>query len=325
MILEFAAPKRIRKPRTCAKGYACGNSCINKGFKCKKKFNDQASTYAGWLKDLGTKVGDRPSLSKENAIAKERERIKSAIEKEDINELIAIATEASAVLNPDIAPNEDFAQLELFKKLGYDRPPIVKSKAEIDKILATGDAREIYRGMAGKNSDRYAEDYRSGRLYGGLGVHGNGTYFAVVGHPETPDKHPVDKLAESREIALGEAKSYAIGEGDSGAVLRGVIPPFPPYKHGSPDDYMAARNKSTSIADKLTAHPGVTTSNHSMLLNFWYNAGNIMAGLGYDGYTATKPSHYRPAYHVSLNRSKIVVQKENKHSYRKGIDTDGRT
>lgn len=48
-IAEFAA-KRTRKTKNCQKGYGCGNACINKQRKCKKKFGDQASTYAGWLK-----------------------------------------------------------------------------------------------------------------------------------------------------------------------------------------------------------------------------------------------------------------------------------
>lgn len=56
MLLEFATQKRKRKTRNCSKGYPCGNSCINKQRKCKKKFSDQAATYAGWLKKNG---GDR--------------------------------------------------------------------------------------------------------------------------------------------------------------------------------------------------------------------------------------------------------------------------
>lgn len=57
MILEFAVSKRIRKIRKCSKGYNCGNSCINKSLNCKKKFNDQASNYAGWLKKQGDRLG----------------------------------------------------------------------------------------------------------------------------------------------------------------------------------------------------------------------------------------------------------------------------
>lgn len=63
LTLQFAV-KRIRKTKNCQKGYGCGNSCINKGRKCKKKFSDQASTYAGWLKKNGggSKSKDSNSL-----------------------------------------------------------------------------------------------------------------------------------------------------------------------------------------------------------------------------------------------------------------------
>lgn len=53
--------KRIKKARNCSKGYNCGNSCINKQRSCKKKFSDQASNYADWLKLQGD--SNRPSTS----------------------------------------------------------------------------------------------------------------------------------------------------------------------------------------------------------------------------------------------------------------------
>lgn len=69
LTLQFAA-KRIRKTKNCQKGYGCGNSCINKGRKCKKKFSDQASTYAGWLKKNAAKTieGSKDTRKKLNKI-----------------------------------------------------------------------------------------------------------------------------------------------------------------------------------------------------------------------------------------------------------------
>lgn len=50
-VVDFAVKKRRKKKtRNCTKGYNCGNSCINKGLKCRRKFTDQASNYADWLK-----------------------------------------------------------------------------------------------------------------------------------------------------------------------------------------------------------------------------------------------------------------------------------
>lgn len=64
---------------------------------------------------------------------------------------------------------------------GNDRTPTVVSKAEMDRLLATGDYIEIWRGVkdaAGKSAKTIAEEFRSGPDYGGLGIFGNGYYFA---------------------------------------------------------------------------------------------------------------------------------------------------
>jgi hypothetical protein len=66
LTVKFAA-KRTRKTKNCQKGYGCGNSCINKQRKCKKKFGDQASTYAGWLKKNGG--GTKSNTSNSSKVA----------------------------------------------------------------------------------------------------------------------------------------------------------------------------------------------------------------------------------------------------------------
>lgn len=64
---------------------------------------------------------------------------------------------------------------------GHDRTPTVMSKAEMDRLLATGDYIEIWRGVTdggGKTAKQIAEEFRSGPDWGGLGIFGNGYYFA---------------------------------------------------------------------------------------------------------------------------------------------------
>lgn len=64
---------------------------------------------------------------------------------------------------------------------GFNRTPVVKSKTEIDALLATGDYVEIWRGVTdggGKTAAEINEEFRSGPSYNGLGVFGNGYYFA---------------------------------------------------------------------------------------------------------------------------------------------------
>jgi 8-oxo-dGTP pyrophosphatase MutT (NUDIX family) len=89
---------------------------------------------------------------------------------------------------------------------GFDRTPTVKSKREMDALLATGDYIEAWRGVrgsysGGKTAHEINEDFRSGPAYYGLGVFGNGYYLAT-------DK----KLAE------------AYSDGTHGSVLRVLIP-----------------------------------------------------------------------------------------------------
>jgi 8-oxo-dGTP pyrophosphatase MutT (NUDIX family) len=64
---------------------------------------------------------------------------------------------------------------------GHDRTPTVVNKAEMDRLLATGDYIEVWRGISdggGKTAKEIAEQFRSGSDYGGLGIFGNGYYFA---------------------------------------------------------------------------------------------------------------------------------------------------
>jgi 8-oxo-dGTP pyrophosphatase MutT (NUDIX family)/phage portal protein BeeE len=68
---------------------------------------------------------------------------------------------------------------------GYDDTPTVVSKAEMDRLLATGDYIEAWRGMTGawgsrgKTAAQIHEEMRSGPAYYGTGVFGNGYYFST--------------------------------------------------------------------------------------------------------------------------------------------------
>ncbi|MGL5924639.1 hypothetical protein [Chroococcidiopsis sp.] len=46
--LEFAT-KKSKNPRTCKKGFPCGNSCISRTKMCKKRLEGQYATAAQWL------------------------------------------------------------------------------------------------------------------------------------------------------------------------------------------------------------------------------------------------------------------------------------
>lgn len=65
---------------------------------------------------------------------------------------------------------------------GFDGLPQVASKQEMDRLLATGQYIEAWRGVRGGNGKSAAqinEELRSGPAYYGLGVFGNGYYLAT--------------------------------------------------------------------------------------------------------------------------------------------------
>lgn len=65
---------------------------------------------------------------------------------------------------------------------GFDDTPTVVSKSEMDRLLATGDYIEAWRGVRGthgKSSAAINEEFRSGPAYYGKGIFGNGYYLAT--------------------------------------------------------------------------------------------------------------------------------------------------
>lgn len=108
---------------------------------------------------------------------------------------------------------------------GFDRTPTVKSKQEIDALLASGEYVEAWRGVRGsyaKSAHDINEDFRTGPAYYGTGVFGNGYYFAT-------DK----KLAE------------AYSDRTSGSVQRILIPKS--FKSETHDKVISqAKNASSS-------------------------------------------------------------------------------
>lgn len=73
---------------------------------------------------------------------------------------------------------------------GFDDTPTVASKKEVDRLLATGDYIEVWRGVKGtagrwnssgngKSAAQINEEMRSGPAYYGTGIFGNGYYLAT--------------------------------------------------------------------------------------------------------------------------------------------------
>jgi 8-oxo-dGTP pyrophosphatase MutT (NUDIX family) len=184
---------------------------------------------------------------------------------------------------------------------GFDDTPTVVGKAEIDRLLATGDYIEVWRGVSGagganwrssnsggKTAADINEEMRSGPAYYGKGIFGNGYY-----------------LATQRRVAT----QYA--DGTKGSIARMLIPKSAVTQTYDKVKAEAFKNPRTSKAKN--AGYGETAT--------FYDPGRYAAAKGLDG-IEINPHHMSPsggAGHVAsagkpafnwLNRSVLIMQKE---------------
>jgi len=187
---------------------------------------------------------------------------------------------------------------------GYDDTPTVLTKKEIDRLLASGDYIEAFRGVSGvggsrgwrargssggKTAEQINEEMRSGPAYYGTGIFGNGYY-----------------LATDRRVA----QQYA--DGTTGSVVRMLIP-----KSAVTDVYDAVRRDAEAHSSPSSQAKG---GRHEVS-TFW-DPGRWGAAKGLDG-IEIRPhhrsqggggaghvaSHGKPAFNW-LNRSVLILQKE---------------
>lgn len=94
---------------------------------------------------------------------------------------------------------------------GFAGKPAVVSKTQMDKLVADGDVIEIHRGMNSYGNPGgekvFVEQYRSGDLFAGTGIYGNGTYTS----PHRSVAMQYANNSESGMIRLGLRKDAKIG------------------------------------------------------------------------------------------------------------------
>ncbi len=187
---------------------------------------------------------------------------------------------------------------------GFDRTPTVASKAEMDRLLATGDYIEAWRGVRGSTSSSWGratrggavsqtktaaqitEEFRSGVSYYGIGVFGNGYYFAT-----------------SRSVAAGYA------DGTKGSLVRVLIP-----KSAKMADHAKMLAETKAASGPRSKAKGVTEDG-----TLW-DEGRYAAARGFDmieitpvavSRTGISSSHVasrnRPSFNI-LNRSILIVE-----------------
>jgi 8-oxo-dGTP pyrophosphatase MutT (NUDIX family) len=189
---------------------------------------------------------------------------------------------------------------------GYDETPTVVSKADFDRLLATGDYTEAWRGVRGAGSSRLPggargggtvsrtktaaevnEDMRSGIAYYGTGVFGNGYY-----------------LAEQKSVAAGYT------DGTKNSLVRVLIP-----KSANVVDHADARKGASGASTARSKAKGSSYEDGTL-----YDEGRYAAAKGFAGIRITHTSQMRhggSASHIAspkspawnwLDRSTLIVQ-----------------
>lgn len=146
-------------------------------------------------------------------------------------------------------PNTDEDQVLalIMRDQGFDGPPArLVDEAELDRLAAASDGERLWRGLFSEDRDaaEYAEQFRSGPLFVGQGVRGNGVYFA-----------------RDRELA----EVYV----DPGGMIAAVLPG---------NARRIAGEDLTEIRDQLRADPDLAGPLQPVVSNL----GRLAAALGFD-------------------------------------------
>ncbi len=88
------------------------------------------------------------------------------------------ADDVAGLADMEPADDGDNRLAEIWRIQGFDGKPRVVSAAEFD-ALPERDYITLHRGIGGNDAAEYAEQFRSGEAFPGLGVFGNGTYTST--------------------------------------------------------------------------------------------------------------------------------------------------
>lgn len=180
-------------------------------------------------------------------------------------------------------------------KQGFDDTPTVMSKKEVDRLLATGDYIEAWRGVkgssrwsgSGKTAAQINEEMRSGPAYYGKGIFGNGYY-----------------LATQKSVA----QQYA--DNTKNSIARILIP-----KSALTEHYNIVEREAHAAGSKISKAKGSSRYEEGTL----YDPGRYAAAKGLDG---IEIQHHHTsgggwAKHIAksgqpafnwLNRSVLIIQ-----------------
>jgi hypothetical protein len=173
---------------------------------------------------------------------------------------------------------------EVMKEAGRAEKPTVLDKTGIDELIQKG-WTECYRGLT---SEDFATQFRSGDMWNGVGIYGNGTYAAAVGHG------PNEEVKVARDTAADYGK----------VIMRMALPPTAKVTTYTEmqSDMVDYRNL---INDEYRERK-LDWPTYNKLMEVASNEGRWAAMCNYDAIIGGKSG-----YLVILNRSILAVQDTN--------------
>lgn len=168
---------------------------------------------------------------------------------------------------------EDEVLKAIIKAQGFDSKPKVVKSDEIEELVNNG-CLGFVRGM---KVDYGAEQYKTGDMYVGRGVHGSGVYVACY-----------SDLQEKNQ-AVNTANRYATDRNTDkqGSIINGVI---------SKDAKIISKSQLNKIREELLSQWD------DKLKMCFANNGKLAAALGYDVIDCETDSYF-----IVLNRGKTIV------------------
>lgn len=204
------------------------------------------------------------------------------------------ADEVFAARGQYVGMSGDPALSAIANRQGFDGPPEVVSAREMDGMIRGG-RPEMLRGMSaqsGKTAAQIHEEMRSGPLYHGSGVYGNGVYFAP----------------RAKGIGQGGASDpHAFSDGSPGSVMRATLHPRARVVDGAKIEAEHAAY-FRSLGFERAVGPFQTPRNNQDVV--FGDVGRFAASRGYDAihYSDSKKGGYVPEQWVVLNRSALIIE-----------------
>jgi len=153
-------------------------------------------------------------------------------------------------IDNDFEISSDKCLADVNKEVGYDAKPKLRSKQDIDKLVADGTHYEVFRGVTGKN---FVDQFKTGDLFAGLGIYGNGTYVAKAEH-EGDKKYGLDVAASYARVKRKMSKDADPMRAAKGRIMRMAIP-----KNANIRTHADVEREQIAAIRKLTARFDVTS------------------------------------------------------------------